>query len=107
METFVKADIFFFVVTIAVVILSVVLTVAAIYLVRVLRELKSITTRVREETDEIVDDVHEFRNNIQKEEARMSFMFGVKQTISDLIFFTKRSQKSKRKLKKNGKKKKN
>lgn len=67
MNELVKADIFFFITSIAVVVASVVLTVAFIYLIQILRDVRYITKRVRRESDEIIEDVHEARNFIKKE----------------------------------------
>src|SRR3989338_5432791 len=91
METLVKTDLFFFVTTVVVIILGAVLTVAAIYLIKVLREVKSITSCVKRETDEIVDDVHELRENIKQKEIRMPFISKMARALLNYVFFTKRS----------------
>jgi len=106
METLIKADLFFFITTIVVMVLGAFLTVAAIYLIKILRELKNITTRVKEETDEIIDDAHEFRENIKKEEVRMSFFSKLMGAVLNPVFFTKRSANMKNQSKKHGKKQK-
>ena|SRR3989344_196594 len=104
METLVKADVFFFITTVVILILGVTLFVAAIYLIKVLRKVKSITDRMEEEADEIIDDAHEFRENIKKEEVRMSFVSKLMGAVLNSIFVIKRSGRKNNKSKQNGKK---
>ena len=104
METLVKADVFFFITTIVVLILGVTLFVAAIYLIKVLRKVKIITDRVEEEAGEIINDAHKLRENIKKEEVRMSFVSKFTGAVLNSIFITKRSASMKNQSKKHGKK---
>jgi|SRR3989338_9997630 len=104
METIIKADVFFFTTTIVVLILGGALLVAVIYLIKVLRKVKSITDRVEEEAEEIIDDAHKLRENIKKEEVRMSFVSKLTGAILNSIFVIKRSASLKNKSKQNGKK---
>ncbi len=66
MEGFLKADIFFFVTTIAVIFVSIVLVVALVYLVKILRDFLYVSHKVKTESDEIIKDVEAFRGEIKK-----------------------------------------
>ena len=67
MNTLIKADIFFFITTIAIVLLTVVAIVVAIYVVRILRDIKNLSEKVKIEGGEIIDDVKSARKNIKQE----------------------------------------
>jgi len=69
MNTLIKADIFFFITTIAIVLLTVVAIVVAIYVVRILRDIKNLSEKVKIEGGEIIDDVASARENIKKESS--------------------------------------
>jgi hypothetical protein len=75
MSTLVHADIFFFVTTIVVVIVGIAFTVALIYLVKVLSDIKSITGQVKEETILFRQDIGELRNDIKREGFRAERLF--------------------------------
>ncbi len=66
MDSFVKADIFFFITTIAVVVLVILVSIALVYLIRFLRDMSHVSKRVREEGDEIINDISEFRASVKK-----------------------------------------
>jgi len=65
MNTLIKADFFFFITTIAIIIITVALIVIAIYLIRILRDFKKLSSKVKEEGEEIVKDVHAAREEIK------------------------------------------
>ena len=67
MSSFIKADIFFFVTAIAVVALALLFAVALVYLIRILRDVKDISERVKEEASSITYDVSRFRAKIKEE----------------------------------------
>jgi hypothetical protein len=71
MDTLIHADIFFFVTTIVVVIVGVALTVALIYLAKILSDVKEITKQVKEETILFREDVKGLRGDIKKEGFRV------------------------------------
>ncbi len=75
MDTLVHADIFFFVTTIAVVIVAVALTVALIYLAMVLSDLKKITEQAHEETILFREDVRDLRNHVRREGFKLQHFF--------------------------------
>jgi F0F1-type ATP synthase assembly protein I len=66
MEEVLKADVFFFVTTIAVVILTILGIIISVYLVRILREVEYIARVAREEVDELSDDITEIADGIKE-----------------------------------------
>lgn len=71
METLIHADIFFFVTTIVVVVVGAALTIALIYLAKVLSDIKVVTEQVKEETILFREDIRELRGDIKKEGFRV------------------------------------
>jgi len=71
MTTLIHADIFFFVTTIVVIIVGIALTIALIYLAKVLSDVKEITRQVKEETILFREDIGGLRNDIKKEGFRL------------------------------------
>ncbi len=71
METVLKADIFFFVTTLMVLVLSVVFVVALIYLIRILRNIFYISKIVRKESDETAKDFSELRHSLREEASKL------------------------------------
>ncbi|MCL5435949.1 MAG: hypothetical protein M1275_02615 [Patescibacteria group bacterium] len=67
MDSFIHADIFFFITSIAVVLVTALLVIALVYLVRILRDAKSVTGKVKEETELISEDINELRTKTKKE----------------------------------------
>lgn len=81
MDTLIHADIFFFVTTIAVVVVAAVFTIALIYLVKILGDVKKITEQVHEETVLFREDLRDLRHDIKKEGFKLtrflSFFIGL------------------------------
>ncbi|HUC31193.1 MAG TPA: hypothetical protein VMR99_00685 [Candidatus Paceibacterota bacterium] len=71
MDTLIHADIFFFVTTIIVVLVGIALTVALIYLAKVLSDIKEVTQQVKEETILFREDIKTLRSDVQKEGFRV------------------------------------
>jgi hypothetical protein len=67
MDTLIHADIFFFVTTIAVIVVGAALTVALISLVKVLSDVKKITEEVRDETALFREDLRNLRDDARRE----------------------------------------
>lgn len=65
MDTLVHADIFFFVTTIAVVVVGAVFTAALIYLIQILSDIKKITEQVHEEAILFREDLHDLRTDVR------------------------------------------
>lgn len=65
MESIAKSDMFFFVTTIAVIVLTLVLVVALAYVIRIASDIKYIAHRAKQETDEIADDLKSARETLK------------------------------------------
>ena len=79
MDTLIHADVFFFVTTIAVVMVGLTFTVALMYLIKILSDVKSITREVKEETVLFREDLHGLRSDARREGfkiARFAKFFG-------------------------------
>lgn len=74
MNTLVHADIFFFVTTIAVAVLTIALTVLIVYLVKVLRNMREITDAIKEETILVRRDIGDLRTEVRARGARAKGM---------------------------------
>jgi len=72
MEAVLKSDVFFFITSTAVIVLSVVLLVALYYLIKILRDVKEISRTVKKESELIVADVDAVRRNIKKKGKQVS-----------------------------------
>ncbi len=71
-ESILKADIFFVVTTVAVSLVSVGSVVALVYVIRILRDVKILSTKMKVEGEKILDDMDEFR-----EETKSGVRFAV------------------------------
>lgn len=71
MDYFLKQDIFFFITTVAVMTVTVLLGVFLVYLIRIARTVDRILVKVREETDIITEELAELRKNIRKEGVKI------------------------------------
>lgn len=88
MTSIMKSDIFFFITSIAVVVLSVLLAMIFIYFFRAIKDLRFLASKIREEGEEIVKDVKEARVKIKEKGA------GVFSTV--LSLFKTRRQRTKK-----------
>jgi hypothetical protein len=70
MDTLIHADIFFFVTTIAVVVITIALTVLIVYLVKVFRSIRKIADAVNEETILLRRDIGDLRNEVRARGVR-------------------------------------
>jgi hypothetical protein len=75
MDTLIHADIFFFITTIAVVVGAILVSVILIYLIMIFRDLKSISSTVKQETELIAMDIDEAREHIKKQGADFGSIF--------------------------------
>ena len=66
MEEVLKSDVFFFVTSISVIVLSLVLLVALYYLIKILRDVKDISHTVKKESELIASDVDAVRRSIKR-----------------------------------------
>jgi len=83
-ETFIKADVFFFVTTIAVVLVTIGLVVGMIYLISIMHTIKRISRRAEKTADMVADDIVDLRNTIKEEGLSAKRM---------LSFFKRKSKK--------------
>lgn len=65
MDSFLQADLFFFITTIAVVILVGVLVGVLVYFLAILKDLKYVSRRVREQTDQIIQALDSLRKSLK------------------------------------------
>ena len=65
MEDFLKMDVFFFVATLAMVLVTILISVALAYVIRFLRIVNRISETVEEETDMIRSDIQEARARVK------------------------------------------
>lgn len=89
MESIAKADIFFFVTTISVIVVTLVLVVALSYIIRIASDIKHIANRAKQETDEIADDLKTAREALKSKGKT----FG---TILSTLWFLRSKRKSKK-----------
>jgi hypothetical protein len=64
MSDFMKQDIFFFVTTIAVAVLTILLAILIIYIIKISSDVKHISEKARNEADLISQDLSDLRRNI-------------------------------------------
>lgn len=60
-----KSDVFFFITSIAVIVISALLVVLIIYLIKVFRDIKYISNKAKTEADLISQDISELRKNVK------------------------------------------
>jgi hypothetical protein len=75
MDTLMHADIFFFVTTIAVVVITLFLIAALVILIKVLYQIKGVAEQVREETILFREDIHGLRDGIRREGFKLKNFF--------------------------------
>ena len=79
-QSLIHADIFFYITSIAVIILTALLIILFYYLVKIARHLEHTSKRLREESDHIMDDVSIIRESIEEQGGRamsaLRFIFG-------------------------------
>ncbi|PJE64347.1 MAG: hypothetical protein COU90_02755 [Candidatus Ryanbacteria bacterium CG10_big_fil_rev_8_21_14_0_10_43_42] len=76
MESIVKADIFFFVTTIALVLFSVAFLILLYYIIRIIRNAAYISRLIVSETEQIKSDVSEARAYVREEAVKMGYFIG-------------------------------
>jgi predicted membrane protein len=69
MSTLIHADIFFFITTIAVILITLAMVVALIYVIFILRNIFRLSKTVEDETHRIISDVEELRSDVKKKGA--------------------------------------
>jgi hypothetical protein len=74
MDSFIKADIFFFITTIAIVCVSAVFIIVMFYVVKILKEVLEISKKAKNEADNVVADVRDLRMAIREEGTKLKFI---------------------------------
>jgi hypothetical protein len=72
MQTLVHADIFFFISTIALVVLSVLLSIGLYYAIGVLRDVKEVSAKLKKASVDIEKDLEGFRNDLKAKGNKVS-----------------------------------
>lgn len=72
MDTVFKADIFFVVTTIVVCVVGLLISLVLVYLIRILRDVKKLSQKVRQEGERIVLDIEDLHENIKKNTIKLS-----------------------------------
>ena len=75
MDTLIKADVFFFITSIAVVIGAVLLVIILVYGILIFKDLLAISKKVKQETELIAMDIDEAREHIKRQGAEFGSMF--------------------------------
>lgn len=93
MNTLIHADVFFFVATIATALVAVALTVALVFLAKILSDIRMITRQVKEEAILFREDIGNLRADIKKEGFRLERFAAFGRTIMNLVKIKKASAK--------------
>ncbi len=75
MDSFTRADLFFMITTGAVVLVTACLIVALVYVISILREVRSLTELVRKEGELLSADLGDLRGHIQTQGFKWAFIF--------------------------------
>lgn len=76
MSSLLQADIFFFITTIAVIVLLIIATVIGYFIFKLVRHAEYIAKKIRDESDNLSDDIAYLRANIRDKVERTSFGIG-------------------------------
>lgn len=87
MTSIIKSDIFFFITTIAIVVVTIGAVVALVYLVQILRDMRDLSRRAKDEGERIIDGVSAYREEIYRRG------FQINDLLSVFGFFRKKSSK--------------
>lgn len=74
MDTILKADIFFFISSIATVIITLILCVVGYYVILIARDAKYISTKLRNATDDLEEKFQEIREQVSEEGKRAKYI---------------------------------
>ncbi len=92
MENLVKADIFFFITSVAVFVSIIGMGIIMFYIIRILKDMKHISKKVSEEGDNIIGDVEYLREAAKSEGMKIKNIAGF-----FISLFTRRRKKEKAK----------
>ncbi|MBI2577251.1 MAG: hypothetical protein HYV77_00195 [Candidatus Wildermuthbacteria bacterium] len=94
MDSIIQADIFFFITTVALVTLTVILAVALIYIVKILRNIKHVTDLAKKESLLLSEDFEQVRLKIRQEGFKIQYLL---QLLFALVTKGKKPSKTKKK----------
>lgn len=85
MNGFAKADVFFFVTAIAIMVVAVVIVVVGVYMLRILADAKHISKTVRKESDDVAHDIAMVHSLLRRGGKKIGRMFGVRTVVSKQV----------------------
>ncbi len=71
MDTLVHADIFFFITAIATVVIAAILAIALVYLIRILKNARYISDKLKVASDDLEKDFQDLRKNAREEGSKV------------------------------------
>ncbi|MCF7865244.1 MAG: hypothetical protein K9M11_01955 [Candidatus Pacebacteria bacterium] len=71
-NTLIHADIFFFITTIALILLTILLILILTYVVKIVRAFSYIADKLKKESDNVADDIAELRERVKSEGEKVS-----------------------------------
>lgn len=75
MNPIIQANIFFFITSIAVILIAVLIVVLLIYIVLIVKDFRGVSRKIKEETDLIAMDIDSAREHIRQEGADVKSIF--------------------------------
>lgn len=66
MDSLAKSDIFFVVTTFAILLVTIVVIIASVYILNILKDLKYISKKIKDESDNISEDLSDLRQHFKK-----------------------------------------
>lgn len=75
MENLIKADIFFVITSVSVIIFTIGLIIILFYVIRILKNADHISTRVKEESDNVIEDIGILRREVKEEGFKIMPVF--------------------------------
>jgi hypothetical protein len=94
MTSIAKSDVFFFITSVAVVVLSIGIAVALVYILRILRDLKELSSKAKDEGSKILDDMRSLREHARGGGVSLA-------GVMSLLGFAKKIRKTTKKMRKN------
>jgi hypothetical protein len=76
MQSLIHADIFFFITSVAVIIVTLLMAVALVYAIKILRDVKHVTTEVKAQSRVWLSDIDEMRRFFKSEGVRFAGLIG-------------------------------
>jgi hypothetical protein len=90
-ESLIHADIFFFISTIALVLISIGIVIALYYGIKILKNVREVTDKVNDESSEIIADIKKLRAGLRDEGVKWKHVAGLVRT-----FFVRKGKKVKK-----------